>query len=113
MTRRRGASVVEALVAAALAGLATAGLAATAALAARALALVRDTAAAVTLAAERTEALYAGPRADGTDTPAVGGTLFTRRWQVTPGRGRPDGIAVAIEWAPRHSFALATEAPPP
>ncbi len=112
MSGRRGASVVEALVAAALAGLATAGLAATAALAARTLALARDTAAAVALAAERTEALYAGPRVDGTDAPAVGATAFARRWRVTPGRGRPDGIAVEVGWPPQHGITLATEVPP-
>jgi hypothetical protein len=112
MSGRRGASVVEALVAAALAGLAAAGLAVTAALAARTLALARDTAAAVALAAERTEALYAGPRADGTDAPAVGGTAFVRRWQVTAGRGLPDGVAVTVAWPSGHALALATEAPP-
>ncbi|HLK12980.1 MAG TPA: hypothetical protein VKW76_16515 [Candidatus Binatia bacterium] len=112
MTGRRGASVVEALVGAALAGLATAGLAATAAVAARTLALARDTAAAVTLAGERAEALFAGPRADGADTPAVGGTVFARRWRVTPGRGRPDEVVVDVGWPPRHGIALATEAPP-
>src|SRR5581483_1580003 len=106
MSGRRGASVVEALVAAALAGLATAGLAATPARAARPLPRARDP------AAERTEALYAGPRVDGTDAPAVGATAFARRWRVTPGRGRPDGIAVEVGWPPQHGITLATEVPP-
>ena len=114
MTRRhtQGFSVVEALVGAALAGVALAGLAAVAGLATRSLCLARDGGVALALAQERTEALRAGPRANGADTrTAADGTVFRRSWQVTGGRGVPVRLTVQVAWG-RRTQGLATEVVP-
>jgi hypothetical protein len=105
--------MIEALVGLGLAGVGVAGLAATGAVAVQGLHLARETASAVAFATERLEALRAGPRADGADT-VVGseGTTFSRRWQVTAGRGRPDRLEVEIRWAAGRRLALTTEAAP-
>lgn len=111
-TRQRGFSVVEALVGAMLAGLAIAGLAAVASLATRSLCLARDGAVALALAGERLETLRAGGGTNGADsTTAAGGTVFSRRWQLTGGRGGPLHLSVRVAW-PTHVQDLATEVPP-
>ena len=110
--RQRGGALAEALVAVALAGIALGGLTATAAVATRTLALVRDTDNALALATERLEALHAAPRADGTDQPvAHDGTVFTRRWQVGGGRGKPAALSVQVDFG-SHRVRLATETLP-
>jgi Tfp pilus assembly protein PilV len=107
--RDAGFSVVEALAAAALAGIAVAGLVAVASLATASLRLARDEGTALALAAERLEALRAGPRADGADAPVgADGTRFARSWRVAGGRGLPARLAVRIAWD-AHAVDLATE----
>lgn len=98
----RGATVVEALVAAALAGVALAALAATTALARRALVTARDASTALVVAADRLETLRAGARGAGGDVlTAPGGTVFTRTWTVVGGRGRPAELRTRVVWAGR------------
>ena len=109
---RRGSSVVEAVVAAALAGIALAGLAATAGMTVAGLRLARDGGTALALAAERLETLRAGPRASGTDAPiGADGTPFARTWSVADGRGAPSRLSAQVAWG-RHVVTLATEAFP-
>jgi Tfp pilus assembly protein PilV len=109
---RRGYSVVEAMVAAALAGVALAGLAGVACVATMSLRLARDTGTAVALASERLEALRLGPRSDGDDLwTAPDGTVFVRRWRQAGGRGRPATLSARVTWA-RHAVELGTEATP-
>jgi len=104
----RGSAIAEALVAMGLAAMACAALASTGALAVRALGLARDAATAATLAAGRSEALRSGPRARGADTVAgAGGTTFARRWDVSPGRGVPTRLSVAVGWR-EHELVLDT-----
>ena len=108
--RRRGSSVVDALVGTALAGIALAGLAAVAGLATQSLRLARDTASALALATGRLEALRAGPRADGDDRwVAPDGTVFSRSWTESGGRGRPVRLSASVEWTGR-AVELRTEA---
>lgn len=85
-------------------------LAATAATSDRVVTIARRDAEGVALATERLECLRTGPRADGTDG-VVGsdGTMYTRTWRVTPGRGRPDRLDLAIAW-PGHALAIGTKA---
>ena len=112
MTGRRGTSIVDALVGAALAGIAVAGLAGTAALASQGLRLARDTGTALALATERLEALRVGPRADGADSQvAPDGTRFQRSWSRDGGRGMPVRLGARIAWG-RHALELETEALP-
>jgi len=112
MSGRRGSSVVEALVAAALGGVALGALAASGALAVRALAAVRDTGTALVLASERLESLRAGRRIPGRDVVrAAAGTAFNRAWTVERGRGRPDRLAVDLRW-PGGVMQLESEAFP-
>jgi hypothetical protein len=74
--------------------------------------LARHDAQAVALATERLELLRSGPRADGADAAAApDATAFTRAWRITPGRGRPDGLAVAVAW-PGHDLRAGTRAMP-
>ncbi len=94
----RGVVLVEALAALGLAAVALAALAATAASCVRHVRLARERSIAVGLAADRLEALRAGPRADGRDEPAVAGIVFTRAWTVTGGRGDVTRLRVAVAW---------------
>ena len=99
MRARRGSSVAEALVAAALAGVALAALTSAAGLATMSLRLARDTGIALALATEQLEALRAGPRAAGSDDgTGPDGTSFARTWSVGGGRGRPADLAVDVVW---------------
>jgi Tfp pilus assembly protein PilV len=108
----RGSAVAEALVAAALAGVATAALAATVASARSAVLAARDASTAVALAEARLDALRAGPRSAGADTPvADDGTVFARSWTATGGRGLPVDLRVDVAWNGR-SVTLASEAWP-
>ena len=114
MTRRRslrrGFTLVDALVGAALAGIALAGLAAVARLATQSLRLARDTASALALAADQLEALRGGPRTDGDDRwVAPDGTVFTRTWAHGGGRGRPVGLSARVVFGAR-AVDLRTEA---
>jgi hypothetical protein len=109
---RRGSSIVDALVGAALAGIAVAGLARTAAVASQGLRLARDTGTALALANERLETLRAGPRAEGEDYwTAPDGTVFTRSWTDGGGRGRAATLSTRVAWGAR-TLVLATEAMP-
>jgi Tfp pilus assembly protein PilV len=103
-----GASIVEALVALALAALAVGGLAATAATSVRGLVRARHDATALTVAAERLEALRAGPRGSDGDARLADGTVFARTWRTTPGRGRPDQLDVTVAWED-HRLELGSE----
>ncbi len=107
-----GFSVIEALVATLVAGLALAGLTTVAGTSSRALRVARDETVAVAMAAERLEALRAGPRPAGTDTIAdANGTRFARRWSATGGRGRPARIDCRVAWG-AHAVIATSEAPP-
>ena len=109
MTRgRRGSSVVEALAALGLAALAVAGLAGAAGVAGRNLRLARDTTTALAHGCERLETMRAGRRQDGSDTP---GTVFSRSWSQSGGRGRPARLSARVTWG-AHAADLATEAMP-
>jgi len=109
MRGNRGWAVIDALVSLGLAGVAIAGVAATGGLALRALRVARDTNAAIALATERLEALRAGPRGSGSDaTSAADGTVFTRTWQVTDGRGHATQLSVDVHGGGR-ALALASE----
>jgi hypothetical protein len=109
MTGNRGWATMDALVSLGLAGVAIAGVAGSGGLALHVLRVARDTNAAIALATERVEALRAGPRTNGADTTtATDGTVFTRTWQVTDGRGRPTPLSVDVQGGGR-SFTLASE----
>lgn len=109
MTGTRGWAMIDALVSLGLAGVAIAGVAGAGGLALRVLRITRDTNAAIVLGTERMEALRAGPRANGSDTTtASDGTVFTRTWQVTDGRGQPTPLSVAVQSSGR-TFTLASE----
>lgn len=103
----RGTVLLEALAAGLLAAVAAAGLASAATLAGVHVRLQRERAAALALAAARLEALRAGPRDDGADTPTVGGVAFARSWTHDDGRGLPDTLGVQVGWGTR-AVALAT-----
>src|SRR5262249_37975010 len=109
---RRGSSLVDAIVGAALAGIALGVLAAAATLASQGLRLSRDTSAGVALARARLEGLRAGPRGDGADTTvSPDGTRFTRTWQAESGRGAPARLTVRVGWGLR-VLSFATESMP-
>ena len=112
MRGNRGWAVVDALVSLGLAGVAIAGVAGAGGLALRTLRVARDTNAAIALATERLEALRAGPRANGSDTTSTAdGTVFTRTWQTTDGRGQATPLWVDVKGGVR-TLALASEAFP-
>lgn len=90
---------MEALAALGVTAVALAGLSATAASAMRHVRLARDRSAALTLAADRLDALRAGPRADGRDEPVVGATSFVRTWETGGGRGDAALLRVQVTWA--------------
>ena len=109
MTGNRGWAMMDALVSLGLAGVAIAGVAGAGGLALRVLRVARDTNAALGLASDRVEALRAGPRANGSDaTTASDGTVFTRTWQVTDGRGQPTPLSVDVQTGGR-TFTLKSE----
>jgi hypothetical protein len=109
MRGNRGWAVIDALASLGLAGVAIAGIAATGGLALRTLRVARDTNATIALATERLEALRAGPRANGSDTTtATDGTVFTRTWQVTDGRGHATQLSVDVRGGGR-AVALTSE----
>lgn len=106
---RRGSSVIEAMVAAALAGIAIAGLAGVARLATNSLRMARNTSTVLALAGERLEALRAGPRTAGTETRvAPDGMRFDMAWTIMGGRGEPTALSVRVDWL-HHADALSTE----
>ena len=99
---------MDAIVSLGLAGIAIAGIAGAGGLALRALRVARDTNAAIALAATRLEALRAGPRANGSDTTtAADGTVFTRTWQTTDGRGQVAPLSVDVLRG-GHDYVLST-----
>lgn len=109
MRGNRGWAVIDALVSLGLAGVAIAGVAATGGLALRTLCAARDSNAAIALGTERLEALRVGPRGGGSDaTTATDGTVFTRTWQVTDGRGHATQLSVDVHGG-GHALALASE----
>ena len=106
-----GDSLVEVLVALVLVAMTGGALAAVMATSGRALVAVRRDATGVSLAVGRLETLRAGPRANGSDGAPLDGVDFARTWTVTPGRGRPDALAVDVGWT-GHAITLGTEALP-
>ena len=111
MIAEAGDSLVEVLVALVLVALTGGALAAVMATSGRALVAARRDATGVSLAAGRLETLRARPRANGADGASFDGVDFVRTWTVTPGRGRPDALAVDVGW-PGHAIVLGTEALP-
>lgn len=99
------------LVALVLTALAAGAFAAVAATSGGALVAARRDADATQLAVERLETLRAGLRQAGSDIVTRGAVGLARQWTVTPGRGRPDTLAVTITW-PGHRLALDTVAAP-
>ena len=105
-------AMMESLVALALAGIALAGLAGAAGLAVKSLRQACDTATAIALAAERLEALRAGPRAAGADaSTSPDGTRFDRSWSVADGRGEATALTVQVGFGSRR-LTLATRVMP-
>jgi Tfp pilus assembly protein PilV len=99
---RSGFAVVEALVALLLAGVAIAALAAGASAGVRHVRLARERSTALALAADRLDALRAGPRDTGSDEIDVAGTRYVRRWRSDGGRGTPLRLGVEVGWADGH-----------
>jgi len=94
--RPDGFGVVEAIVALALAAIAFGALATSAHVGTLALRRSSARQATASAATERLEALRAGPRHSGDDL-VTGPPAITRVWTRTPGRGRPDALAVEAE----------------
>jgi hypothetical protein len=112
MKGNRGWAVIDAVVSLGLAGVAVAGIAGTGGLALRAMRVARDTNATIALATERLEARRAGPRANGSDTAtAPDGTVFSRTWQTTDGRGQVTPLSVDVQGG-GHDVVLSSEAFP-
>jgi len=106
-----GVAVVEALVALLLTAIAVAALAASAAAGVRYVRVARERSAAVELAADRLDALRAGPRDSGTDDVVVAGTRYERTWSSSGGRGSAVRLQVEVTWAGGH-VAVQSEAFP-
>jgi Tfp pilus assembly protein PilV len=94
--------MVDALVAMLLAGIAIAALTAVAASGVRHVRLARERSTALGLAADRLDALRAGPRDTGSDAIDVAGTRYVRRWRSDGGRGTPARLGVEVDWADGH-----------
>lgn len=94
---KKGFGLVEALVALALAAIALGALAASTQTATRALRRTAARQAATAAALDRLESLRAGPRGSGNDLVPGGTHPVARVWRHSPGRGRPDLLAVEVE----------------
>ena len=106
-----GFALVESLVALLVTAIALAALSTGAAAGVRFVREARDRSAAVELAADRLDALRAGPRAAGTDEVVVAGVRFARSWSSAGGRGAPVHLEVEVTWSGRR-VALESEAFP-
>jgi Tfp pilus assembly protein PilV len=95
-----------------LVALAAGGVAAVATASGRTLVAASHDASGTTLALDRAERWRAGPRTPGADVVAgADGTTYARRWTITDGRGRADGVEATVGWS-SSATTLATAALP-
>jgi Tfp pilus assembly protein PilV len=103
-----GFALVESLVALLVTAIALAALSAGAAAGVRFVREARERSTAVALAADRLDALRAGPRDSGSDEVVVAGVRFGRTWSSAGGRGAPVRLEVEVTWPAGH-VGLASE----
>jgi Tfp pilus assembly protein PilV len=106
-----GFALVESLVALLLTAIVLAALSAGATAGVRFVRDARNRSAAVVLAADRLDALRAGPRDPGNDEVVSAGVPFTRVWRSEGVRGGPVHLEVEVTWEGGH-VALESEAFP-
>src|SRR5262245_22203905 len=97
-----GVAVVEAVVALLLTAVALGTLTAGAAAGVRHVHLARQRGTALALAANRLDALSAGPRAAGTGEVVIAGTRYELAWHTRGGRGAVARLEVEVTWPDGH-----------